>query len=154
MSVSRAQGTSWIVCPPRPPAGFFRYVLPTVATLQAPPILSKTQGEEIIQVETVLDAVSQLESVGYRSSLDMFTSLGFHSGFRELELGQWPLVICLTVLARTSATETVHVSKHLLIAQIPFHHKNSNSFQNSSGDCLRHLSSSKRTKSSCFLTCT
>jgi hypothetical protein len=65
-----------------------------------------------------------LEPVGYKSSLDLFNSLGFHSGFRELELGQWPLVICLTVFARTSTTETVHVSKHLLIAQIPFHHKN------------------------------
>jgi hypothetical protein len=47
--LSRAQGTNFLFCPARPPAGFFRYILPTLHRKQVTPTLQTVSHQSILQ---------------------------------------------------------------------------------------------------------
>ena len=50
--LSRAQGTNFIFCPPRPPAGFFRYILPVLHRKQVTPKLTSISTMEVLNALT------------------------------------------------------------------------------------------------------
>ena len=109
--LSRAQGTNFIFCPPRPPAGFFRYILPILHRKQDTPKLASISTTE------VLNALTVASTLGGRSSLHCFRNQHFYT---PLIFFDWPIAIKLEVkqtVGGSSQKSTLH--EHLLLAQIP-----------------------------------
>jgi hypothetical protein len=109
--LSRAQGTNFLFCPPRPPAGFFRYILPLLHRKQDSPTLTT------ITPKTVLQALCDLSTLDGQSSRQCYLE---HSLYDKQPLGDWPLAILLSVQQDLGVPgKKTTLAEHLLLAQIP-----------------------------------